>query len=226
MRDHIIQALRDEAAWAGDFLILPGGRSPDARREEEAVESGLEGLRLSVMECISCPLARTRKNVVFGEGNPDAPLMFIGEGPGAHEDETGRPFVGNAGDLLTKIIRAMGLTRQDVYIANIVKCRPPGNRDPRPEEVAACIGHLQAQIRAIRPRVIVALGRIAAQTLLAVDTPISRLRGSFRDCSGIMLMPTYHPSYLLQNPSKKRDVWEDIKKVMEVLGIPVQQGQS
>ncbi len=225
MRDHIIQVLRDEAAWAGDFLILPGGRSPDARREE-AVEPGLDDLRLRVMGCTSCPLARTRKHIVFGEGRPDAALMFIGEGPGAKEDETGRPFVGNAGELLTRIIKAMGLTRQDVFIANIVKCRPPGNRDPHPEEVAACIGYLQAQIRAIRPRVIVALGRIAAQTLLKEDTPISRLRGSFRDYAGIMLMPTYHPSYLLQNPSKKRDVWEDMKKVMEELGIPVQQGRS
>ncbi len=225
MRDQIIQALRDEAAWSGDFLILPGGKSSDARREE-TVEPGLEGLRLSVMGCTSCPLARTRKNIVFGEGSTGAALMFIGEGPGANEDETGRPFVGNAGELLTRIIKAMGLTRQDVFIANIVKCRPPGNRDPHPDEVAACMGHLQAQIRAIRPRVIVALGRIAAQALLKEDTPISRLRGSFRDYSGIMLMPTYHPSYLLQNPSKKRDVWEDMKKVMEVLGIPVQQRQS
>ena len=220
MREQIIQLLRDEAAWAGPFLIMPSSR-PQAASESQGTGDGLERLRLSAENCMECPLSRTRKRVVFGEGNPRAALMFIGEGPGAVEDETGRPFVGPAGELLTRIIGAMGLSRQDVYIANIVKCRPPGNRDPHPDEVAACIGYLHAQIHGIRPKVIVALGRVATRTLLQDETPISRLRGIFRDYRGITMMPTYHPSYLLQNPSKKRDVWEDIKKVMDVLGIPL-----
>ncbi|HPR54753.1 MAG TPA: uracil-DNA glycosylase [Deltaproteobacteria bacterium] len=221
MREQVIQILRDEAAWTGPFLIMPEVKTqavPTHRRNAD----GLSRLRREILDCDACPLSRTRKNVVFGEGDPHAALMFIGEGPGAVEDETGRPFVGPAGELLTRIIKAMGLKREDVYIANIVKCRPPGNRDPHPEEVAACIGYLHEQIDAIRPKIIVALGRIASHTLLGEETPISRLRGAFREYQGIMLMPTYHPSYLLQNPAKKRDVWEDIQKVMEVLGIPLQ----
>ena len=225
MREQIIQLLKDEAAWAGPFLIMPGSRSePVSRHQDTATE--MEQLRLSVMECTACPLSTTRNHTVFGEGNPEAPLMFVGEGPGAVEDETGRPFVGPAGDLLVRIIEAMGLKREDVYIANIVKCRPPGNRDPHPEEVAACIGYLHAQIDAVAPKVIVTLGRIASQTLLQDTTPISRLRGAFREYQGIRVMPTFHPSYLLQNPAKKRDVWEDIKKVMDVLGLPLQQAES
>jgi len=148
--------------------------------------------------------------------------MFIGEAPGAVEDETGRPFVGPAGNLLTDIIeKGMGLKRPDVYIANIIKCRPPGNRDPQPDEIKVCIGYLEAQISAIKPRVIVLLGRIASHTLLETETAISRLRGTFQSYNGIMAMPTFHPSYLLQNPLKKRDVWEDIKKVMEYLELPL-----
>lgn len=218
MREQIIQLLRDEASWTGPFLIMPGQRSrvdPGTR----SAAPDMELLRLDVMECIACPLGGTRKHAVFGEGNPQAVLMFVGEGPGAREDETGRPFVGPAGELLTRIIGAMGLNREDVYITNIVKCRPPGNRDPQPEEVAACIGYLQAQVNAVGPKVIVALGRIASQALLQEATPITRLRGTFRVYQGIPVMPTFHPSYLLQNPSRKRDVWEDIKKVMDVLGL-------
>ena len=146
--------------------------------------------------------------------------MFIGEAPGAVEDETGMPFMGPAGNLLSDIIeKGMGLKRPDVFITNILKCRPPADRDPLPDEVAACIGFLHAQIRAVSPKIIVVLGRIAAHTLLDDTTPISKLRGTFKEYLGILAMPTYHPNYLLHNPSKKRDVWEDIKKVMEVLGI-------
>jgi len=159
---------------------------------------------------------------VFGEGNPEARIMFIGEAPGAVEDETGRPFVGPAGRLLTDIIeKAMGLSRSEVYIANILKCRPPGNRDPLPEEVEQCIGFLKQQIMEIKPEVVIALGHIAAQTLLETTTPISSLRGTFKEYLGITMMPTFHPRYLLQNPSKKRETWEDIKKVMAFLGLPL-----
>lgn len=216
MRDQIVQTLRAEALWAGRFLVLPD----TSGHTREVVD--LNSIREDMGECQRCSLCRTRKTIVFGEGNDKAELMFIGEAPGAAEDKTGRTFVGPAGNLLTNIIenkKAMGLKRKDVYIGNILKCRPPGNRDPLPEEVRQCIGFLEAQIRAIRPKVIVTLGRIATQNLLETTTPISRLRGTFQEYRGIAVMPTYHPSYLLQNPSKKRDVWEDIKKVMDYLHI-------
>lgn len=215
MTEAILQLLKEEALWAGDFLIMPpfstAAPAPDA----------LASVRQTVAGCNRCGLAGTRTHLVFGEGHPQARVMFIGEAPGAVEDETGRPFVGPAGKLLTDIIKAMGLKREDVYIANILKCRPPGNRDPQPDEVAACIGFLKEQILSIKPAVIVALGRISAHTLLGTTTPISSLRGTFQDYLGIPLMPTFHPSYLLQNPSKKRETWEDIKKVMALLGLPL-----
>jgi len=226
VREQIIQILSDEARWVGPFIMLPDSKAPGKTHENQAVlDRGreLEGIIEEIHDCTSCPLGRTRKNPVPGEGNAYAQVMFIGEAPGAVEDETGRPFVGPAGSLLTDIIeKGMGLKRRDVFIANILKCRPPGNRDPQDNEVAACRGFLTAQISIVKPKVIVALGRIAAHALLDEATPISRLRGTFRDFNGILTMPTYHPSYLLQNPSKKRDVWEDIKKVMEVLGISIQ----
>ena len=168
-------------------------------------------------DCTRCRLHAGRRNLVFGVGDPDAALLFVGEGPGAEEDEQGEPFVGRAGQLLTQIIKAMGYTREQVYIANVVKCRPPGNRNPEPDEIEACSPFLQAQIAAIRPRVIVALGKFAAQTLLRTDTPISRLRGRFHRLDGVPVMPTFHPSYLLRNPSAKREVWEDMKQVMKLL---------
>ena len=215
MRDQLVQVLRQEALWTGRFLVMPDtsghtGEAPD-----------LSSIREAMGECKQCSLCETRKTIVFGEGDAHARLMFIGEAPGRKEDETGRCFVGPAGELLTKIIEnAMGLKRSDVYIANILKCRPPGNRDPLPEEVQQCIGYLESQIHVVGPEVIVTLGRIATQHLLETKIPISRLRGTFQEYKGIAVMPTYHPSYLLQNPSKKRDVWEDIKKVMEYLHIP------
>jgi uracil-DNA glycosylase len=173
-------------------------------------------------DCSRCKLHTLgRRQVVFGVGNPDADLMFVGEAPGADEDIQGEPFVGKAGQLLTKIIEAIALRREEVYIANVIKCRPPGNRNPEPDEVAQCEPFLFRQIDAIRPKVIVALGKFAAQCLLKSDTPITRLRGReflYRDA---VLIPTFHPAYLLRNPSSKREVWEDMKRVRALLdGAP------
>jgi len=166
-----------------------------------------------------CPLSGTRTQVVFGSGNPEARLMFIGEAPGFEEDKQGRPFVGAAGQLLTKIIQAMKLTREDVYIANCLKCRPPDNRNPLPTEIATCSPILKKQIEIIQPQIVCALGKFAAQTLLSTDEPISRLRGRFFDWQdGIRLIPTFHPAYLLRNPADKKLVWEDMKKIMQELG--------
>ncbi len=179
----------------------------------------LEELRGEVLKCRKCALSKTRNNVVFGEGDPDADLLFVGEAPGRDEDLAGRPFVGRAGKLLTKIINAMGLTREKVFIANILKDRPPANRNPKEEEINACRGYLLRQIEIIEPKVICALGTFAAQVLLGVDTPISKLRGKFYDYHNVKFMPTYHPAYLLRNPGGKKPVWEDMKKIMKELGI-------
>jgi DNA polymerase len=175
--------------------------------------------------CTRCKLHRGRNKLVFGSGNPDASVVFVGEGPGADEDRAGLPFVGAAGLLLTKMIEAMGMRRDDVYIANVVKCRPPNNRDPEPDEVAACEGFLREQLAIVRPKVIVGLGRHACHTLLRTQTPISRLRGHWHSYEGVDFMPTYHPSYLLRedrDPSKakKREAWSDLKLVMQRLGLP------
>lgn len=182
-----------------------------ARKKKES----LEDIRLDIGDCRRCPLCKERKTIVFGEGNPKAALMFIGEGPGADEDAQGRPFVGRAGRLLDKMIAAMKLRREDVYIANIVKCRPPGNRAPKPLEADTCIQFLDRQIRAIKPKFICALGTIAAQNLLKTDKPISVMRGKFHDRDGAKLMPTYHPAYLLRNPEAKKMVWEDLQMIMK-----------
>ncbi|WP_174257052.1 uracil-DNA glycosylase [Myxococcus xanthus] len=178
----------------------------------------LDEIRRELGDCQRCKLCSTRKNLVFGSGNPRAELVFVGEGPGENEDLQGVPFVGAAGDLLTKMIGAMGYRRDDVYICNVVKCRPPGNRNPEPEEVAACEPFLRAQLAAIQPKVVVALGKFAAQTLLRDSTPITRLRGNWRTYEGIQLMPTFHPAYLLRSPAEKRKAWEDLQAVMKVLG--------
>jgi uracil-DNA glycosylase len=171
------------------------------------------------IDCTRCKLGGLgRRQTVFGVGNPRAQLMFVGEAPGADEDVQGEPFVGRAGQLLTKIIEAMGFTRDGVYIANVLKCRPPGNRAPEPDEVATCEPFLFTQIDTIKPRVIVALGSHAAHALLKVDTPISRMRGKVHDFrNGIKLIPTFHPAFLLRSPERKRDVWEDMKKVRALL---------
>jgi uracil-DNA glycosylase len=181
----------------------------------------LEELREAIGDCQRCKLAPHRTNLVFGVGNPRARLVFVGEGPGADEDAKGEPFVGRAGQLLTEIItKGMRLARSDVYIANVIKCRPPGNRNPEPDEVASCEPFLVRQIELIAPDVIVALGKFAAQTLLRTKTPITQLRGRWFDYHGIRLMPTFHPAYLLRNPADKRLVWQDIRQVMERLGLP------
>lgn len=171
--------------------------------------------------CIRCRLAKTRTQVVFGSGNPSADLMFVGEAPGRDEDLEGFPFVGRAGKLLTDIIGAMKLSRESVYIANVIKCRPPGNRNPEPDEMAACSPWIERQIELIEPKVIVTLGKFAAQKLLGKPVPISSVRGEWQRYRDISLMPTYHPAYLLRTPSAKKDVWNDMKKVMAKLGIAV-----
>jgi uracil-DNA glycosylase family 4 len=174
----------------------------------------------SVDGCTACKLAGLgRTNIVFGEGNPNADLLFVGEGPGRDEDIQGKPFVGRAGQKLNDIIKAMGLSRDDVYIANIVKCRPPENRNPEPDEINTCIGYLNQQIDIIKPKVICSLGAISAHTLLNVKTPISKLRGHFHDYNGTPLMPTFHPAYLLRNytPQTRKLVWEDMQQIMAKL---------
>lgn len=167
-------------------------------------------------DCQLCPLGKTRKNLVFGDGNPEARIVFVGEAPGADEDEQGLPFVGRAGQLLTDIIvKGMKLQRKDVYICNILKCRPPGNRNPQPDEIMKCEPFLKNQLRIISPKIICALGTFAAKTLLKTDIAISALRGRFHAYEGIKLMPTYHPAYLLRNPSAKKQVWEDVQMIMK-----------
>jgi DNA polymerase len=177
----------------------------------------LSAIRADMADCQLCALGKTRKNLVFGDGNSQAKIVFVGEAPGADEDEQGMPFVGRAGQLLTKIIEAMGLSRQEVYICNILKCRPPQNRNPLPEEIAACEPFLKQQLKIISPQIICALGTFAAKTLLKTDAPISVLRGRFHYYEGIKLMPTYHPAYLLRNPAAKKTVWEDVQLIMKEL---------
>jgi len=189
--------------------------------ESQEVSGSLDDVSKNIERCQKCGLSQTRTRVVPGEGDPNAQLMFIGEAPGRDEDAQGRPFVGRAGQLLTKIIESIGLKRKDVFIANILKCRPPGNRNPLPTEVVKCSPYLLEQIKFIKPKVICALGKSAAQTLLNTEMAISRLRGEFHDYHGIKLMPTYHPAYLLRNSSGKKDVWEDMKKIAEELKIKI-----
>ncbi len=179
----------------------------------------LDELQQIVTACVKCRLAKSRTQVVYGVGSPNADLMFIGEAPGRDEDIQGKPFVGRAGQLLTDIIKAMKLTRDDVYIANVIKCRPPENRNPEQDELDACRPHIRRQIEIIRPKVIVTLGRFALQSLLEKGYAVSSVRGQWLDYNGIKVMPTYHPAYLLRTPAAKKDVWADMKKVMSALGI-------
>ncbi len=192
-----------------------------AKKKKILEKITMSALKEKVHSCKRCPLAKTNTNYVFGEGSAKTHLMFIGEAPGAEEDKQARPFVGRAGQLLTKIIESIGLERKDVFIANILKCRPPGNRNPLPSEIAACSPYLEKQIDLIRPKVICALGKFAAQTLLNTETPISRLRGEFYSYRGIKLMPTYHPAYLLRNPGGKKEVWKDMQAVAGELGLVI-----
>lgn len=190
-------------------------------KEDRAITPAaqLNAIRKELGDCTRCKLHSGRNNLVFGVGNPEAELVFVGEGPGRDEDLKGEPFVGKAGQLLTRIIEAMGLKRQDVYIANIIKCRPPNNRNPEPDEISTCEPFLKKQLEAIHPRVICALGTFAAQTLLKTDSKISQLRGKFHYYEGIKVMPTFHPAYLLRNPREKRKVWEDMQQVMVELNL-------
>ena len=220
-----LSATRPSSAEAATAQPAPAGRAPIELISPYPglnQTSNLDELRAFIGECTRCKLAPGRTNIVFGVGNPNAELMFVGEGPGADEDARGEPFVGRAGQLLTDIIeRGIGMRRDDVYICNVVKCRPPGNRNPEPDEVAACEPFLMRQIDLVAPRVIVGLGTFAVQALLKVKTPISRLRGVWHEVRGARLMPTFHPAYLLRNPADKRLVWADIQEVMRVLGRPV-----
>ena len=220
-------------AWAapGTPTARPaaGDAAPTAEVFDDTVvplgRRTLAQIRTDLGECNRCKLHSTRKTIVFGVGPEDAPLMFVGEAPGEQEDKRGEPFVGPAGELLDKMIEAMGWSRQSVYIGNSLKCRPPGNRNPQPDELEQCLPFLKAQIAAIGPRIIVALGRPAANQLLEIDAPISTLRGKFHDRYGARVMPTFHPAYLLREPDKKREAWSDLKLVMaelERLGISPQ----
>lgn len=179
----------------------------------------LDAIREDLGDCRRCKLSGGRTRLVFGEGNPEARLMFVGEGPGADEDRSGRPFVGAAGQLLDKMIAAMGLRREDVYIANVVKCRPPQNRDPEPDEAATCLPFLHRQIRSVKPEVVVTLGKPAARWLLGHEGAISRIRGQWRQWEGFPVMPTFHPAYLLREPSQKKAAWADLQAVMRRLGL-------
>ena len=207
-----LQPHGEESQSPSDHAVTPGQITTMA-------DGSLEALREDALQCQRCSLSETRSTVVFGTGNPHADLMFVGEAPGRDEDEQGEPFVGRAGQLLTDIIKAMTLDREQVYIANILKCRPPGNRNPEPAEIESCRPFLQRQIDLVAPKVIVTLGKFSFQTLLSTDEQISRARGNWHRLGEIEVMPTYHPAFLLRNPAAKKDVWEDMKKVMAVLGL-------
>jgi uracil-DNA glycosylase len=231
-RDDIVADLRERARYYEtlDTIGIPRLPEPRPAPVPEAGVTGaaqasgpapgrqsLEAIREWIGDCQRCKLAGGRKTIVFGQGNPKARLMFVGEGPGADEDEQGLAFVGKAGQLLTKIIEAIGLRREDVFIANVLKCRPPQNRNPEPDEILACQPFLEEQITVIRPTVIVGLGKFAGQWLLKTAEPISRIRGRLGEYQGIKVMPTWHPAYLLRNPGAKKEVWEDMKVVRSLL---------
>ena len=229
MASEIIREIRQRLETEKSFGVtelplreeVPGKEVPNASPGQmpAAKSEALDALYQEFRGCRLCALSETRTQVVFGEGNPSAELLFVGEAPGYDEDREGRPFVGAAGQLLTKIIGAMKLKREDVYIANCLKCRPPGNRSPLPSELATCSPILIRQIEIIRPKVICALGKFAAQTLLETNEPISRLRGRFVNWRGMKVMPTFHPAYLLRNPADKKLVWEDVQLMMKELNL-------
>jgi DNA polymerase len=211
-----VSFVEKSAAGSPQAAVLP--LEPAREILSVSQSTGLTAVREELGDCIRCKLHKSRKNIVFGEGNPNAVLVFVGEGPGQEEDLQGRPFVGAAGQLLTDIIvKGMQLKREDVYICNIVKCRPPGNRNPEPDEVEACEPFLIKQLQAINPKIIIGLGNVAVKTLLKTKEGITSLRGNWKTYQGIPLMPTFHPAYLLRTPSDKKLVWEDIKKVIAEL---------
>jgi uracil-DNA glycosylase len=226
----LVDEVRAWLAWAqesGLQNLAPQARGADPAKVETVTRLPLlEAVRTELGECTRCKLHKTRTNIVFGVGSPEARLMFVGEAPGEDEDLQGYPFVGKAGQLLTKMIEAMGLRREDVYICNTVKCRPPNNRNPEPDELLACEPFLKGQFGAVKPEVIVTLGKFAAQALLREQTPITRLRGQWREYEGIPVMPTFHPAYLLRSPAEKGKVWEDLKQVMQRLRLPIPKGGS
>ena len=199
----------------GSVKILESWSEVPDRHQSET----LEDIRTDLGDCRRCKLCDSRSHIVFGEGDPGARLVFVGEGPGSDEDIQGRPFVGKAGQLLTRIINAMNLSRDQVYICNIIKCRPPKNRNPEPDEIKACLPFLKRQLAAISPEIICALGSVSIRSLLDREVFISKVRGLFFDHKGIKLIPTYHPAYLLRNPDKKKDVWEDVQKIMKEMGL-------
>ena len=217
-------APRPEVVEQTDSAVGGPAAASDASRSAAetagAVSETLEAVREDLGECTRCKLHGGRTNLVFGVGSPTADLVFVGEAPGRDEDRQGIPFVGRAGQLLTRIIAAIGLSRDEVYIANVIKCRPPGNRNPEPDEVATCEPFLFRQLDVIRPRVVVALGGFAIRTLLRTDDAVSRLRGRVFDYRGAKLIPTFHPAFLLRSPERKRDVWEDMKRVRALLAEP------
>jgi DNA polymerase len=233
-----VAELRAYVGWAaegGDVMValprspsVPTSTSPSTPTATPTPRStsssslpvvSLQEVRAEIGECVRCKLHKGRHTLVFGVGNPQARLMFVGEAPGEDEDLKGEPFVGKAGQLLTKMIEAMGLRREDVYICNTVKCRPPNNRNPEPDELAACEPFLKGQLASVKPEVIVTLGKFAAQALLREQTPITRLRGQWREYEGIPVMPTFHPAYLLRSPQEKGKVWDDLQAVMKKLSL-------
>jgi DNA polymerase len=230
-RDEVLRDLKEHILYQASLTSIGPPRvvsgetpGPQASGDAEAgagrglpPEQGLAAVREWIGDCQRCKLSKGRKNIVFGQGSPRAELMFVGEAPGAEEDEQGLAFVGRAGQLLTKIIEAIGLRREDVFIANVIKCRPPQNRNPEPDEILSCQPFLEKQIDAIRPKVLVGLGKFGGQWLLKTAEPISRIRGRIGDYNGIKVVPTYHPAFLLRNPDAKKEVWADMKLVKELL---------
>jgi DNA polymerase len=215
LKDQFIELIGDLRGYAAYQASLGAEFLPRSTKKTPYPQLTLTEVRRELGECKRCKLHVTRRHIVFGEGSEKAQLVFIGEGPGEEEDRQGRPFVGKAGQLLTRIINAIGLRREEVYIANIIKCRPPHNRNPQQEEITTCEPFLNKQLEIIQPKIICALGTFAAQTLLKTNEKISQLRGRFFSCHGIEVMPTYHPAFLLRNPHKKREAWEDMKKIQE-----------
>jgi uracil-DNA glycosylase len=221
MDEKVYEMISDLKSYLGylkemGIFFLPASENSS----EKTIPSGiltLADVRKELGDCERCKLHRTRRTIVFGEGNEEASLMLIGEAPGYDEDVQGRPFVGKAGQLLTKILQSINLPREEVYITNIVKCRPPQNRNPQPDEIQSCNPFLVKQITVVEPKIICALGSFSAQTLLKTDTKITALRGKLFDLEGIKVIPTYHPAFLLRNPERKREVWEDMKKIAELI---------
>jgi len=213
-----LEELRESGVDALPYAESSTGVAVLSRAEDSnAQPTGLEKIRSELLDCGRCALGAARTNLVFGVGNPQARVVFVGEAPGRDEDLKGEPFVGEAGQLLTKIIQAMGFARDEVYICNVLKCRPPNNRNPQPDEIEQCEPFLLRQVQAVGPEVIVCLGTFATHTLLKTREPISKLRGRFHDYHGIPLMPTFHPAFLLRNPGMKREVWSDVQQVMKRL---------